>query len=508
MISQKLAEARILAARKMPYMTHQVMSLLPVERPGLGTMAVDDYCRLYFDPAFLVERDLKHLSFVVLHEAIHVWGRHAKRALRLLGEKPARDRLGVWRKAVDAAVNDVLEQSGLVCPDEGITPGKLGLPRNKTPEEYFDLLLDRAKQEEEKQQQQADVDNGQDQQPGDEEDQDDQGEEQEGQDQGEEEAGEDEGQDEGEGQDGDKQGEEAGEEPAEGQDSEGQDADGDQPGEDQAEGEDQGQGQGEGQGEAQGGEGPEDPAEIGGSAADGQPRPWEDGPPSEDHPGMAEHEQNIVEAAVAKAIEQYQEQRGRGSVPGGLARQAADLLHPKVDPARELLAKVKYAVGCTSGFGDFTYRRPNRRQPAGGALLPAHVKPIPRVTVIIDTSGSMAESDLAQALGVLGNALRSLPDPRGLRVLAGDTAVACAKNVFRPEQIELSGGGGTDMSALIAAAAEERPAPKAILVVTDGETGWRSEPVAPRVVACLTRKPCYCPMPPEWIDVVILNPEK
>ena len=75
---------------------------------------------------------------------------------------------------------------------------------------------------------------------------------------------------------------------------------------------------------------------IGGSAADGQARPWEDGPPSEEHPGMGEHDQNIIEAAVAKAIEQYQQQRGRGSVPGGLARSAAELLHPKVDPAREL----------------------------------------------------------------------------------------------------------------------------------------------------------------------------
>ena len=122
-------------------------------------------------------------------------------------------------------------------------------------------------------------------------------------------------------------------------------------------------------------------------------------------PAWQKHDQNIIEAAVAKAIEQYEKQRGRGSVPGGLSRQAADLLHPKVDPARELLAKVKYAVGCTSGFGDFTYRKPNRRQPRGGALLPAHVKPIPRVTLIVDTSGSMEQSDLALALGVIGNAL-------------------------------------------------------------------------------------------------------
>jgi predicted metal-dependent peptidase len=52
--------------------------------------------------------------------------------------------------------------------------------------------------------------------------------------------------------------------------------------------------------------------------------------------------------------------------------------------------------------------------------------------------------------------------------LAGDTAVACAKNVFRPEQIELHGGGGTDMAAIFVTACAERPSPKAILVVTDG----------------------------------------
>ncbi len=69
-MNQKLAEARILAARKMPYMTHQVMTLIPVEQRGLDTMAVDEYCRLYFAPAFLEGRDLKHLALVVLHEAV------------------------------------------------------------------------------------------------------------------------------------------------------------------------------------------------------------------------------------------------------------------------------------------------------------------------------------------------------------------------------------------------------------------------------------------------------
>ena len=36
-MNQKVAEARIRASRKMPYMTHQAMTLIPVEWRGLGT---------------------------------------------------------------------------------------------------------------------------------------------------------------------------------------------------------------------------------------------------------------------------------------------------------------------------------------------------------------------------------------------------------------------------------------------------------------------------------------
>jgi predicted metal-dependent peptidase len=512
-VNRKLAEARILAAKKMPYMRHSVMSLVPVLESGLGTMAVDEYARLYYDPAFLETRDLGHLAFVVLHECIHVYGKHSRRARRLLGDKPAKDRLGVWRKAVDASVNDILEQSGLPCPEEGITPGKLGLPKNKTPEEYFDLLCKRqeeqeqAAQEAQKQQQQAQTaqDDAQDD-PGDQGDDSEEGQPDNSAAQDDATEGQD-GQDEpGDGQSGDdgQPGDEAGES---GQDGDGQgQGDGDAGG--QGDGEGSGSGTGTlGNGDAEG-ESQPSAAEIGGSSSDGQSRPWELGEPTPDNPGMAEHEQNLIEAATAKAIEEQIHSRGKGSVANALAKQAGELLHPVVDPTRELASRVKYAVDCISGFGGWSYRKPNRRQPAVGALLPAHTKPIPRVTVVIDTSGSMNSDDLAKALEVLGNALRNLPDPRGLRVLVGGTRVEQAKNVFRQDQIELLEGGGTDMAAMIVAAAEERPAPKAIVVVTDGETGWPSEPVKPMVVVALTRKPRWMSMPPEWCDTVLLNPEE
>ena len=153
------------------------------------------------------------------------------------------------------------------------------------------------------------------------------------------------------------------------------------------------------------------------------------------------------------------QQRGRGSVPGGLARAAADLLHPKVDPARELLAKVKYAVGCTSGFGDFTYRKPNRRQPQGGALLPAHVKPIPRVTVIVDTSGAWRKRPCPGA----GRDRQCPADRCPIHAACGCWPAIrpwpVRRTSFGPSRSNC-GGGGTDMSAMIVAAGEERPAPR------------------------------------------------
>ena len=269
------------------------------------------------------------------------------------------------------SVNDILEQSGLKCPEEGITPAKLGLPRNKTPEDYFNLLLEQAEEQQAQEAQQK----------------------QQGSDKG----------------DAEPQSGEQGESRAKARVSRRGTAKA-------SRSQRQEQGQREGQqgrataslapGEPYDGPAPDRSQGDGGSSCDGQPRPWECGPPSDECPGMAEHEQNLLQAAVAKAIEEHEKQHGQGSVPGGLAREASNLLHPKVDPARELLAKVKYAVACTSGFGNFTYRKPNRRQPQGGALLPAHVKPVPRVTVIADTSGSMEESDLTLALGVIANVLR------------------------------------------------------------------------------------------------------
>jgi predicted metal-dependent peptidase len=130
-------------------------------------------------------------------------------------------------------------------------------------------------------------------------------------------------------------------------------------------------------------------------------------------------------------------------------------------------------------------------------VLPALRRPVPEVAVVCDTSGSMTEDLLSAALSEVEGLLAALGLARQLRVLACDTAVGAARRVSSARQVELVGGGGTDMGAGIAAAAALRPRPAVTVVLTDGYTPWPA--AAPRgmrvVVGLLGADP---PDAPPW----------
>ena len=107
--------------------------------------------------------------------------------------------------------------------------------------------------------------------------------------------------------------------------------------------------------------------------------------------------------------------------------------------------------------------------------MPSNVAPLPRITVIVDTSGSMSQDDLGLALGMIRKVLNSFRIRDGIKVITGDakgqTKQLCLSD---PRRIELTGGGGTNMAAIIAEALQARPQPQMILVCTDGWTPWPS----------------------------------
>jgi predicted metal-dependent peptidase len=181
------------------------------------------------------------------------------------------------------------------------------------------------------------------------------------------------------------------------------------------------------------------------------------------------------------------------------------MLHPAVDPVQAIVTRLRHAIASRPGLGEFNYRRLSRRVPPETAILPSNRRPIPRITVIIDTSASMEGQDISLALGAVALVCRGLPDPRGLKVIAGDTqAQACAR-VFRPENVALKGGGGTHMGYIVREEAKETPKPSVILVITDGYTPWLSqhEMNGIRLIVCLTQR-ANKGMVPTWAETVML----
>jgi predicted metal-dependent peptidase len=220
-------------------------------------------------------------------------------------------------------------------------------------------------------------------------------------------------------------------------------------------------------GPGQRGSGPDKSSLDCGSGADGLGRPWQADQPGALPPWQARLLQRLVAQQCVSAGKRA------GNVPAGLLRWAQDVLEPKVDWRRALAAELRKAVADTAGAVDYTYRRPSRRAAAAGnVVLPALRRPVPEVAVVCDTSGSMSDDLLSASLAEVQGLLSALGLARSLRVLACDTAAGPAQRISSARQVELVGGGGTDMGTGIAAAARLRPRPAVIVVLTDGYTPW------------------------------------
>jgi predicted metal-dependent peptidase len=265
-------------------------------------------------------------------------------------------------------------------------------------------------------------------------------------------------------------------------------------------------------------EGEEAPQSDHGSGAHNHEREWEDPPDGdgESPPGLTNHEQDLMRAKTAQDVLDAV-RSGQGNVPGNWRRWAEELLRPTVDWRRALAAEVRRGVQSVAGAVDYTYRRPSRRASTSPTIvLPALEKPVPEVAVVCDTSGSMGARELARVLAEVEGLLSSIGlRSSGVRVLAVDTAVQAVRRVSSARQVELVGGGGTDMSRGIAAAAALRPRPAVLIVLTDGLTPWPAEaPRAMRVVIGLltssgsSGRVGSLPPTPPWARVVVIDDDE
>jgi predicted metal-dependent peptidase len=447
---------RIMAFRFFPYLSSYVYALQPIERRGMGTMAIDKYGRLYYDPEFCEQQTMEGGAYVVLHEAMHLILRHCHRIERVLGPKPSGQDMYDMNIAADLVVWQAMEGVAEHMPKGGVNlPEAIqkykGIKANMTMEEYFSIIK-RHRQEQPKTP-----------------------------------------------------------EPQKGP-SEDKPEPGNIPGDSFGGSQEQDQDKGEGQEEKQSGKGkgepkPEDQQDgddiitdgwepiRGGSAADNQPRDYEEAP----DPNWEAFQEDELLERVEQKIEEFegnpQIQRGAMAgphVPGCLKVAIKEKLRPTPDPWSRLAAAVGMAASKPVGRPDGTYRKISRRQSAvPDCRLKGVHKLTPKAAVVLDTSGSMCDGETqAKALNVIAQGLRAVGQ---FPVVAGDTRARSSKQVQNLKQVTWDGGGGTDMT-IVLEAADKKYKPDVIVLVTDGYTPWPAQRTRYRlVVACTTDAPV-----PEW----------
>lgn len=155
-----------------------------------------------------------------------------------------------------------------------------------------------------------------------------------------------------------------------------------------------------------------------------------------------------------------------GKLGGALARLVDHLLQPQL-PWRMLLARYMTAVA----RDDYTYMRPSRRE--GAAILPSLRSTQIDLTVIIDTSGSIAADEMRAFLAEV-DAIKGQMRAR-VTLLACDSALAeGAPWVYEPwEELalpgEIKGGGGTSFAPPFAWAERQDRQPDLLLYFTDAD---------------------------------------
>jgi len=133
--SRGLQAARVRAAYQRSYFAPALFSLVPVETDQIGSMAVDPYWRLYYNPAWVSTHTVEENASLLIHEVSHLLRDHENRK-KAAGARDHRR----WNTASDCEINDDLQDEGLPLPGDPPTPATFGFASGNSAEIYYDKL--------------------------------------------------------------------------------------------------------------------------------------------------------------------------------------------------------------------------------------------------------------------------------------------------------------------------------------------------------------------------------
>jgi len=170
---------------------------------------------------------------------------------------------------------------------------------------------------------------------------------------------------------------------------------------------------------------------------------------------------------VIAAAQVHEQQKGQGTLPGGLKLLIDEILDPKVN----WLTLLSNFLGEHAGKPDLTYLRPSRRSAAvGEILMGTRRKSFPDVTIFWDTSGSQmgTEKYIFPEVAFICEDLDLT-----IRVIIIDAAIhSDLTDVTEAEAVleALAGGGGSDFCPAFKLMDEERN-DSVVIAFTDGYIG-------------------------------------
>lgn len=212
-----------------------------------------------------------------------------------------------------------------------------------------------------------------------------------------------------------------------------------------------------------------------------------------------------IRRRTAEDVRREIQAKGRGTLPQGVEVWADMILGPPTVPwEKRLSSLVRRGVASVAGDDDYSWKRPHRRSwttpEYPKVLMPSLRSPEPNIGIVLDTSGSMDTEDGRAAVSEIAGIMRSFAGTGEIVVYSCDSEVHSAQRVFNVKDVVPVGGGGTDMSAGIAKAAEARS--DIIIVLTDGDTPWGDPPGRVPVVACIISKGYAPENLPDWLSPV------
>jgi predicted metal-dependent peptidase len=238
----------------------------------------------------------------------------------------------------------------------------------------------------------------------------------------------------------------------------------------------QGQGQGQGQGEGEPGLDEHD---------------WEAGE------GMSQEEEQAEARVIDQALRQGELLARKLSQGKGNGRSSAlldDLLESKIDWREQLRDFVRETC---AGRDESTWSRPNRRYIGMDTYMPAMQGiTIGELVIVFDTSGSCFYGPIMQSFASELAGVIEQVKPSKVRVLYTDWTVA-GEQVFEDGQfavqnMDVKGGGGTDMTVAFQYVADHNIRPEACIVFTDGYTPFGTATPYP-TLWCITERSIRSP---------------